>query len=35
MVTKTVSVTWLLVATVAIMLLLPACDCMSYDCLDF
>jgi len=34
-VTKTATVAWLLVAAVAVMLLLPAWVCTSYDCLDF
>jgi len=35
MVTKTITVAWLLVAAVVVVLLLPAGDCMSYDCLVF
>ena len=32
---KTATVAWLLVAVVAVVLLLPAWDCTSYDCLGF
>jgi len=35
MVTKTVTVAWLLVVAVAVVLLLLAWDCTSYDCLSF
>ena len=34
-VTKNVTVAWLLVVIAAVVLLLPAWDCTSYDCLDF
>jgi len=34
-VTKTITVTWLPLAAVAVVLLMPTWDCTLYDCLGF